>query len=109
MPLYCLQGRYTKAAMSTIIDNKEDRTTAAAAACESVGGKLLGMYGAQGQDYHIMAIADMPSLQSYMALYMKIMQSGAFESLKTVNLCTGADIAAAAAMVGDASYTPPTS
>jgi uncharacterized protein with GYD domain len=46
IPLYCLQGRYTKASMSTIINNKEDRTAAAAAACESVGGKLITMYGA---------------------------------------------------------------
>ena len=106
MSLYMLQGRYTKEAMNSIITNQEDRT-AAAAACESVGGKLVGMYGAQGQDYHIMAIADMPSLQAYMALYMKIMQAGAFETMKTVNLYTGADVAAAAKMVTDASYTPP--
>ncbi|WP_435137251.1 GYD domain-containing protein [Pseudopelagicola sp. nBUS_19] len=107
MPLYCLQGRYTKASLTTIIENKEDRTAAAAAACESVGGKLVCMYGASGQDYHIMAIADMPSLQSYMALYMKIMQSGAFETLKTINLYTGADVAAAAEMASGASYSPP--
>jgi len=49
----------------------------------------------------------MPSLQAYMALYMKIMQAGAFETMKTVNLYTGADVAAAAKMVTDASYTPP--
>ena len=107
MSLYMLQGRYTKEAMSSIIANQEDRTAAAAAACESVGGKLVGMYGVQGQDYHIMAIADMPSLQAYMALYMKIMQAGTFETMKTVNLYTGADVAAAAVMANDASYTPP--
>ena len=104
MSLYMLQGRYTKEAMNFIITNQEDRT---AAACESVGGKLVGMYGVQGQDYHIMAIADMPSLQAYMALYMKIMQAGTFETMKTVNLYTGADVAAAAVMANDASYTPP--
>ncbi len=107
MPLYCLQAKYTKESLNSIITNQEDRTAAAASACESVGGKLVGMYGASGQDYHIMAIADMPSLQSYMALYMKIMQSGAFESMKTINLYTGADVVAAAAMANDASYTPP--
>ena len=107
MPLYCIQGSYTRNSMLTIIKNKEDRTAAAATACESVGGKLICMYGASGQDYHIMAIAEMPSLQSYMTLYMKLMQSGAFDSLKTVNLHTVADIAAAATMASDASYTPP--
>ena len=108
IPLYCLQGRYTAEAMSSIIDNQEDRTFAAKALCESLGGKLLAMYGAQGQDYHVMAITNMPSLQAYMALYMKLIKSGTFESMKTVNLYTGADVAAAASMVNDAKYTPPT-
>ena len=54
--LFCLQGRYTAESLHNIIDNKEDRT-AAAALCESAGGKLVGMFGVMGQDHHIMANA----------------------------------------------------
>ena len=107
MPLFCLQGRYTAESLHNIIDNKEDRTVAAAALCESAGGKLVGMFGVMGQDHHIMAICDMPSLPSYMSMYMKIMQSGAFEMLRTVNLYTGADVVAAAEMVGSTTYKAP--
>jgi hypothetical protein len=38
---------------------------------------------------------------------MKIMQGSSFKTMKTVNLYTGADVAAAAVMANDASYTPP--
>ena len=107
MPLFCLQGRYTAESLYKIIDNKEDRTAAAAALCESAGGKLVGMFGVMGQDHHIMAICDMPSLPNYMSMYMKIMQSGAFEMLRTVNLYTGADVVAAAEMVGSTTYKAP--
>jgi len=41
------------------------------------------------------------------ALIIKIMQAGTFETMKTVNLYTGADVAAAAVMANNASYTPP--
>ena len=82
-------------------------TAAAAALCESAGGKLVGMFGVMGQDHHIMAICDMPSLPNYMSMYMKIMQSGAFEMLRTVNLYTGADVVAAAEMVDSTTYKAP--
>ena len=107
MPLFCLQGRYNAESLHNFIDNKEDRTTAAAALCEIAGGKLFGMFGVMGQDHHIMAIFDMPSLPNYMSMYMKIMQSGAFEMLRTVNLYTGADVVVAAEMVGSTTYKAP--
>jgi len=107
MPLFCLQGRYTDESLHKIIENKEDRTAAAEALCESAGGKLAGMYGVIGQDHHVMAICDMPSLQAYMSMYMKIMQSGAFAMMRTVPLYTGADVAAAAEMATDATYDAP--
>jgi hypothetical protein len=38
---------------------------------------------------------------------MKIMQSGAFEMMRTVNLYTGADVVAAAEMVSSTTYKAP--
>jgi hypothetical protein len=40
-------------------------------------------------------------------MYMKIMQSGAFEMIRTVNLYTGEDVVAAAEMVGSTNYKAP--
>ena len=37
---------------------------------------------------------------------MKIMQGSSFKTMKTVNLYPGADVAAAAVTVKDATYTP---
>ena len=68
MPLFCLQGRYTAESLHNIIDNKEDRTAAAAALCESAGSKLVAMFGVMGHDHHGMAICDMPSRPAYMSI-----------------------------------------
>ena len=46
MLTYCVQIKYTKDALMAIIDEQQDRQAPAAALCESVGGKLVGMWGA---------------------------------------------------------------
>ena len=43
-----------------------------------------------------------------MAVYMKLLQSNAFDMVRTVNLYTGADVVAAATMAEGASYKSPT-
>jgi hypothetical protein len=43
-----------------------------------------------------------------MSAYMKLMKSGAFESLKTVKLYSTAQVAEAASMVAGIPYTPAT-
>ena len=47
MPLYSLQGKYTKDSLKSIIENKQNREDAARTVTESAGGKLLGYYGVQ--------------------------------------------------------------
>lgn len=42
-----------------------------------------------------------------MVLHIKLMQSGAFETMGTVNLYTGADVVAVAAIVGNTAYNSP--
>ena len=108
MPKYCLQARYTKESIHAIIAEKTDRSGPAEKLAGSFGGKLLGFYGVSGQDHHIMVILDMPSQQAYMAVYMKLLQSNAFDMVRTVNLYTGADVVAAATMAEGASYKSPT-
>ena len=109
MMTYCVQIKYTADALMAIIDEQQDRQAAASALCESVGGKLLGMWGAMGQpDYHMFAVAEMPSDIAYMSLYMKLMKSGAFESLKTIKCYSTAQVAEAASHVTGIDYTPAT-
>ena len=108
MPLYCLQGKYTKNSLKSIIENKKNREDSARALSESVGGNLLGYYGVKGENYHFMAIVNIPSFQSYMSIIMKMIQSGAFEDLKSVNLYTSDDVFAAAILLDKTEYTTPT-
>lgn len=108
MPLYCLQGAYTKDSLKAIIENKQNREDAARTITESAGGNLLGFYGVQGESYHFMAVVNMPSLQAYMSIFMKMLQSGAFEDLKTINLYTSEDVIAAATLLEKTEYNAPT-
>ena len=109
MLTYCVQIKYTTEALMAIIDEKQDRQAAAIALSESVGGKLLGMWGAMGQpDYHMFAVVEVPSDVAYMSLYMKLMKSGAFESLKTIKCYSTAQVAEAASNVAGIDYTPAT-
>ena len=75
--MYMVQLKYTKDALMAIIDQQQDRMAAAEALCESIGGKLHGMWGVTGQDYHMFAIVEAPSEVAYMSAYMKLMKSGA--------------------------------
>lgn len=50
----------------------------------------------------------MPSLQAYMSIFMKMLQSGAFEDLKTINFYTSEDVIAAATLLEKTEYNAPT-
>ena len=104
--MYMVQFKYTNDALMAIIDQQQDRKAAAEALCESVGGKLHGMWGAIGQDYHMFGIVEAPTEVAYMSAFMKLMKSGAFESLKTIKLYSTAQVAEAASMVAAIEYKP---
>ena len=104
--MYMVQFKYTNDALMAIIDQQQDRKAAAEALCESVGGKLHGMWGAIGQDYHMFGIVEAPTEVAYMSAFMKLMKSGAFESLKTIKLYSTAQVAEAASMVAGIEYKP---
>ena len=109
MLIYCVQIKYTTEALTAIIDEQQDRQAAAIALSESVGGKLLGMWGAMGQeDYHQFAVIEVPNDVAYMAAYMKLMKSGAFESLRTIKCYTTAQVVEAASNAAGIDYTPAT-
>ena len=109
MPTYCAQIKYTTEALMVIIAEQKDRQAAAIALSESVGEKLLGIWGAMGLPYyHMFAVVEVPSDVAYMSLYMKVMKSGAFESLKTIKCYSTAQVAEAASNFAGIDYTPAT-
>ena len=67
------------------------------------------MCGAVGQeDYHQFAVIEVPNDVAYMATYMKLMKSGAFESLKTIKCYTTSQVAEAASNLAGIDYTTAT-
>ena len=60
------------------------------AACEAVGGRLIGGWYCFG-DYDLMIIADVPNNQSMTAIALAIAAGGAIKASKTTVLMTGAE------------------
>ena len=79
---------YTDEARLTNIKKGDTRESAAKAAAESAGGKLLGFYGLIGADADVMIITDMEQTD-YMGVIGKILLGGAAASIKTVTCYTG--------------------
>ncbi|HSR71396.1 MAG TPA: GYD domain-containing protein [Kiloniellales bacterium] len=57
MTIYITQGRYTREAITGMIDKPEDRTEAVSALVEAAGGKLLDYYVTFGE-YDFLAIIE---------------------------------------------------
>ena len=67
------------------------------------------MWGAMGQeDYHQFAVIEVPYDVAYMAAYMKLMKSGAFESLRTIKCYTNTLVAEPASNLAGIDYSPAT-
>ena len=63
------------------------------AACEAVGGKLVGSWYCFG-DYDLIIVADVPNHESMSAIALAIAAGGAVKSAKTTVLMSGAEAVA---------------
>ena len=63
------------------------------AACEAVGGKLIGGWYCFG-DYDLTIVVDVPNNESMAAIALAIGAGGALKSAKTTVLMTGAEAVA---------------
>ncbi len=108
MALYMFMAKYTTQAIRDIVATGSDRESAANAAIEAAGGKLLGFYGMFGQEYNIAIIADMPGNAEYIAAVGSAIGSGALDSYKSIPLYTPAEVLKAAKIAINVSkaYTP---
>jgi uncharacterized protein with GYD domain len=91
MPLYMYQAAYTPESWAAQLKNPQNRVEAVGrAACEAVGGKLVGGWYCFGE-YDLMIIADVPNNQSMSAIALAIGAGGAIKASKTTVLMTGTE------------------
>jgi uncharacterized protein with GYD domain len=94
MPLYMYEAAYTAESLAAQLKNPQNRADAVGrAACEAVGGKLVGSWYCFG-DYDLIIIADVPDNESMAAIALAIASGGAVKSAKTTVLMSGAEAVA---------------
>jgi uncharacterized protein with GYD domain len=94
MPLYMYRAAYTAESLAAQLKNPQNRPdTVGRAACEAVGGKLVGSWYCFG-DYDLIIIADVPNNESMAAIALAIASGGAVKSAKTTVLMSGAEAVA---------------
>jgi uncharacterized protein with GYD domain len=94
MPLYMYEAAYTAESLAAQLKNPQNRADAVGrAACEAVGGKLVGSWYCFG-DYDLIIIADVPDNESMAAIALAIASGGAIKSAKTTVLMSGAEAVA---------------
>ncbi len=90
MALYLYQAAYTPESWAAQLKNPQNRVEAVGkAACEAVGGKLVGGWYCFGE-YDLVIIADVPDDASMSAIAMAIAAGGALKAGKTTKLLSGA-------------------
>ena len=89
MPLYMYQAAYTAESWAAQIKNPQNRVeTVGKAACEAVGGKLVGAWLCFGE-YDLVIIADVPNDESMSAIAVAFAAGGGAKASRTTRLLTG--------------------
>ena len=103
-----LKFKYTPEAMKAIFLSGDDRKDAIKKMIDPLGGKLIASYGMQGQYYHMMMIAEFPSMTEYLAVAAKgIFLGGAIADYKAIQLIPTETMQAASQLIADIEYTAP--
>ena len=87
MPHYLIRGRMSRASISAIVKNPQNRTEAAGAIISAAGGRLHHYFFALGED-DIVLIVEFPDNLSAAALSMIVGSTGAVEDMKSTALLT---------------------
>ena len=91
MALYMWQASYNPQSWAAQMKNPQNRIQLVGnAACEAVGGKLVGGWYCFG-DYDVMVICDVPDAEAMAAIAIGLGAGGAIKSAKTTVLMSGAD------------------
>ncbi len=106
MALYMIQASYTAEALATMAKNPQDRTPGIAAMFEKLGGRLLHLYYALGDD-DIIVIGEVPDATDATAAAMAVISAGHVKSYKTTPLLTVQEAMAGMRKAGELTYQPP--
>jgi uncharacterized protein with GYD domain len=96
MPHYLFQGRYSTQAIKAMVENPQDRETAARALVEAAGGKMHSFFFCFGQE-DVMAILEFPDDGAMAACALVLGASGALAGGATTKLMTAGEAQAAMA------------
>ena len=108
MPLYLGRFSYTTDAMKALLDQPQDRSTAAREVAESLGGKLLGFWYAFGE-FDGVFLMEAPDNASAAALAMAVGAGGALSDVETTVLLDMDEAQDAMRKAAAATYRPPSS
>jgi uncharacterized protein with GYD domain len=108
MPHFMVTCNYSTQAKEALVANPVDRTKAASAAVEAVGGKLHSAFMTFGES-DIIVIYEAPDAIAAAALAVTLGSSGGFSSVKTTALLTTAESVNALKLSAEtkAAYKPP--
>lgn len=107
MPKFVTFFSYTSESMQAMIERPSDRSAAANALVESLGGKLLDFYWMQGHHDGFL-ITELADSVSAAALAMAVGSTGAIKSIETHELFDADDQAKAMRRAAEVKYRPPT-
>ena len=106
MPLYLTRFSYTPETWARLIDNPEDRRTAAQSYVESVGGSLHGFWYAFGE-HDGYTLWEAPDNVSLAAVALAISSGGAVSSFETTVLLSVEETLDALQRAKQVTYRPP--
>ncbi len=106
MPMYLMRFSYTPETWKRLASNPEDRSQAARAYIESVGGKLHGFWYAFGE-YDGYVVWEAPDNVAMSAVALAIGSGGAISKQDTVVLMTIEETLQALGKTGSISYRAP--
>lgn len=79
MPLFIVQGRFTREYLQGGIARPEDRQAAISQLCEQAGGRLVNLYFTTGP-HDFAVITEMPDAQTVSAVILAVAARGGIES-----------------------------
>ena len=109
MAYYLFQGRYSTDAIKAMVDNPQDRETAARALVEAAGGKMHSFFFCFGQE-DVVAVLEFPNDGAMSACALVLGASGALAGGATTKLITSSEAQAAMTKANalKSSYKPAT-
>jgi uncharacterized protein with GYD domain len=90
MPIFIVQGNYTRDALTGLVHSPEDRSTAVRQLTEAAGGKMIDWFVTFGE-YDFLVISEFPDEVAAASSVLIAASSGAVTNLKTSLAMRGPD------------------